>query len=124
MRLIIQDESEQVGEWAAKYVRKRINEFLQKNEEEVKNGKTFNLGLPTGRPTKNYHIKILQLQLLKLELVNPLTELLKNRLYDATKLTKGGNKKILFQVFVFEKFSLHKFSIESYIFFFKEINYL
>ena len=48
MRLIIQDDSLQVGLWAAKYVRKRINEFLEKNEEAVKNGRTFNLGLPTG----------------------------------------------------------------------------
>lgn len=48
MRLIIQDDSAQVGVWAAKYVRKRINEFLKKNEEEVKKGRTFNLGLPTG----------------------------------------------------------------------------
>ena len=42
MRLIILDRDELVGEWAAKYVVKRINEF-QPNKD-----KYFVLGLPTG----------------------------------------------------------------------------
>ena len=42
MRLIILDKDDLVGEWAAKYVVKRINEF-KANENRY-----FVLGLPTG----------------------------------------------------------------------------
>lgn len=43
MRLIILDDDSSVGEWAAKYVVKRINEFKPNQD------KYFVLGLPTGR---------------------------------------------------------------------------
>ena len=42
MRLIILDKDEMVGEWAAKYVVKRINEY------KANENKYFVLGLPTG----------------------------------------------------------------------------
>ena len=49
MRLIIEKDKELVGLWAAKYVRNKINSFVEQNQEQIKNeGKTFNLGLPTG----------------------------------------------------------------------------
>ena len=49
MRLIILDNEEEVTEWAAKYIVKRINQF-QPNED-----KYFVLGLPTGgTPLKMY----------------------------------------------------------------------
>ena len=43
MRLVICDNSQNVAEWSAKYVMKRINDF-QPNEN-----KYFVLGLPTGK---------------------------------------------------------------------------
>ena len=50
MKLIIQEKGEQVGEWAAKYVLKRILEFKPTEE------KYFVLGLPTGStPVKMYN---------------------------------------------------------------------
>ena len=42
MKLIILDNAAQAGEWAAKYVKKRIIEFKPGPE------KYFTLGLPTG----------------------------------------------------------------------------
>lgn len=49
MRLIILDEDEQVGEWAAKYVIKRINEYKPSKDN------FFVMGLPTGStPLKMY----------------------------------------------------------------------
>ena len=42
MRLIILEEDRLVGDWAAKYVVKRINEFKPDKD------KYFVLGLPTG----------------------------------------------------------------------------
>ena len=43
MRLIILEEDRLVGDWAAKYVVKRINEFKPNQD------KYFVLGLPTGK---------------------------------------------------------------------------
>lgn len=43
MRLVIEDNSKGVSEWAAKYVMKRINEFRTGPE------RYFVLGLPTGQ---------------------------------------------------------------------------
>ena len=43
MRLIILEKEDQVGDWAAKYVIKRINEFKPNKD------KYFVLGLPTGK---------------------------------------------------------------------------
>lgn len=43
MRLIIMDNADQVAEWAAKYVVKRINDYNPGPE------KYFVLGLPTGK---------------------------------------------------------------------------
>ena len=49
MKLIIQDDSALVGEWAAKYVMKRIIDFKPSAD------KYFVLGLPTGStPMKMY----------------------------------------------------------------------
>merc|ERR1739846_208196 len=49
MRLVILDNDVKVGEWAAKYVVKRINEFKPNQD------KYFVLGLPTGgTPLKMY----------------------------------------------------------------------
>jgi glucosamine-6-phosphate deaminase len=42
MRLIIEENYNKVSEWAAKYIRKRINEFHPGPD------KYFTLGLPTG----------------------------------------------------------------------------
>ena len=56
MRLIIKDDAEAVGLWAAKYVRNRINGFLEDNWNDIRaNGKTFNLGLPTGSTPKEMY---------------------------------------------------------------------
>ena len=46
MRLIILDKDDLVGDWAAKYVVKRINEF------KANENKYFVLGLPTGKEKK------------------------------------------------------------------------
>lgn len=43
MRLVILDTSDEVAEWAAKYVMRRINDF------KPTEGKYFVLGLPTGK---------------------------------------------------------------------------
>lgn len=49
MRLIILEDEEGVGDWSAKYVVKRINEFKPSKD------KLFVLGLPTGgTPLKMY----------------------------------------------------------------------
>ena len=49
MRLIILEDDEGVGEWAAKYVMKRINQFRPNPK------RYFVLGLPTGgTPLKMY----------------------------------------------------------------------
>ena len=42
MRLVIQDTSDEVAHWAARYVMKRINDFKPSAD------KFFVLGLPTG----------------------------------------------------------------------------
>ncbi len=47
MRLIILDDDNLVGDWAAKYVVKRINDFKPNKD------KYFVLGLPTGTPTQS-----------------------------------------------------------------------
>lgn len=46
MRLIILNDDSSVGDWAAKYVVKRINEFKPNKD------KYFVLGLPTGKLQK------------------------------------------------------------------------
>lgn len=45
MRLVIQDTSDEVADWAARYVMKRINDFKPSAD------KFFVLGLPTGERT-------------------------------------------------------------------------
>ena len=42
MRLVILDDYKLASEWAAKYIKKRINQF------QPNSGKYFTLGLPTG----------------------------------------------------------------------------
>lgn len=54
MRLIILDTSANVGEWAAKYVMKRINDF-QPNAD-----KYFVLGLPTGSTPLGMYRKLVE----------------------------------------------------------------
>ena len=48
MRLIILDQENLVGDWCAKYVVKRINEFKPNKD------KYFVLGLPTGKFLLDY----------------------------------------------------------------------
>jgi len=43
MKLVILEEYEKVCEWAAQYIKKRINQFAPTKE------KLFVLGLPTGK---------------------------------------------------------------------------
>ena len=47
MKLIVLDEYTDACEWAAKYIKKRINTFNPNSE------KNFVLGLPTGKYLKN-----------------------------------------------------------------------
>jgi len=54
MRLIILDKDEMVGEWAAKYVVKRINEY-KANENNY-----FVLGLPTGSTPLKMYAKLVE----------------------------------------------------------------
>lgn len=54
MKLIIRDTSEDVTEWAAKYVIKRINAF------NPGPGKMFVLGLPTGGTPLGMYKKLVQ----------------------------------------------------------------
>ena len=62
MRLIIKEDSAAVGLWAAKYVRNRINSFLEDNWDEARSaaGKTFNLGLPTGSTPLHMYKNLVQ----------------------------------------------------------------
>lgn len=48
MRLVIEATAADVGEWAAKYIKKRINDFKPGPD------KYFTLGLPTGAKAKLY----------------------------------------------------------------------
>ena len=52
MRLIILDNDDLVGEWSAKYVVKRINEFKPDKD------KYFVLGLPTGESNFSKNIAL------------------------------------------------------------------
>ncbi len=63
MKLIILDNAAQAGEWAAKYVKKRIHEFKPGPD------KYFTLGLPTGMDSYNE----LGIQILHKDYVNNLT---------------------------------------------------
>ena len=54
MKLIIRDNAEDVTEWAAKYVIKRINAF------KAGPGKMFVLGLPNGGTTLGMYKKLVQ----------------------------------------------------------------
>lgn len=54
MRLIILDTSDYVGEWAAKYVMKRINDFKPNAD------KYFVLGLPTGSTPLGMYRKLVE----------------------------------------------------------------
>lgn len=54
MRLIILDTSDGVGEWAAKYVMKRINDF------KPNVNKYFVLGLPTGSTPLGMYRKLVE----------------------------------------------------------------
>ena len=52
MRLVILDDYCKASEWAAKFVKKRINEFAPTAE------KYFTLGLPTGKKTYFFFVKL------------------------------------------------------------------
>lgn len=54
MRLIILDTNNEVGEWAAKYVMKRINDFKPNAD------KYFVLGLPTGSTPLGMYRKLVE----------------------------------------------------------------
>ena len=54
MKLIIQDSYDQVAEWAAKYIRKRINAFKPGPD------RYFTLGLPTGSTPLGTYKKLIQ----------------------------------------------------------------
>lgn len=54
MRLIILDTSDYVGEWAAKYVMRRINDFKPSAD------KYFVLGLPTGSTPLGMYRKLVE----------------------------------------------------------------
>lgn len=54
MKLIIQDDYSHVAEWAAKYVRKRINKFKPGPD------RYFTLGLPTGSTPLGLYKKLIE----------------------------------------------------------------
>lgn len=54
MKLIIQENYENVSDWTAKYVRKRINQF------NPGPGRYFTLGLPTGSTPLGTYKKLIE----------------------------------------------------------------
>lgn len=54
MRLLILEDSESVGEWAAKYVKKRIIDFAPSAD------RCFVLGLPTGSTPLNMYRRLIE----------------------------------------------------------------
>ena len=54
MKLIIQDKYSDVSEWAAKYIRKRINKFNPGPD------RYFTLGLPTGSTPLGTYKKLIE----------------------------------------------------------------
>jgi glucosamine-6-phosphate deaminase len=54
MRLVIMDDSKAVGEWSAKYIKKRINDFAPNQN------RYFVLGLPTGSTPLSTYKKLIE----------------------------------------------------------------